>query len=167
MELVSAAAAVDPTTGVLGSVYISLDDEMIALGPILEMGPAVGPNAEMVGPFSDAFLVDRATVWEKLFEILLTSNSITVIKTAKASRNGRLAYKLLYAHYLAQTTSTTWQERLKRSLPAAPITVRSATGLLRSMLFCTIYRCFGKCCSCWFKYLGFLVSRFCFLLGIV
>ena len=79
---------------------ISHDDEMIARGPILEMGAAVGPNAEMVGPFSYAFLVDRTTVWEKLSEILLASDSFTVIKTAKASRNGRLAYKLLYAHYL-------------------------------------------------------------------
>jgi hypothetical protein len=94
------AAAVDPATGVVGSAYISHDDEMIARGPILEIGAAVGPNAEMVGPFSYAFLVDRTTVWEKLSEILLASDSFTVIKTAKASRNGRLAYKLLYAHYL-------------------------------------------------------------------
>jgi hypothetical protein len=57
-------------------------------------------NAEMVGPFSCAFLVDRATVWEKLSEILITSNSFTDIKTAKASRDGKLAYKLLYAQDL-------------------------------------------------------------------
>ena len=99
-DLVPAAAAVDPATGVVGSAYISHDDEMIARGPILEMGAAVGPNAEMVGPFSDAFLVDRTTVWEKLAEILLASDSFTVIKTAKVRRDGRLAYKLLYAHYL-------------------------------------------------------------------
>ena len=36
----------------------------------------------------------------KLAEILLTSNSFTVIKSAKVSQNGRLAYQLLYAHYL-------------------------------------------------------------------
>ncbi len=90
----------DPTTGVVRSAYISLDDKMIARGSILEMGAAVGPNTEMVGPFSDAFLVDRATVWEKLSEILLTSDSFTDIKTAKASRNGELAYNLLYVHYL-------------------------------------------------------------------
>ncbi len=87
-------------TGVVGRAYISLDDKMIVRGPILKMGAAVGPNTEMVGPFSDAFFVDRATVCEKLSEILLTSDSFTVIKTAKASCNGRLAFTLLYAHYL-------------------------------------------------------------------
>ena len=86
--------------GVAGSTYISLDDEMIVQGPITWMGAAVGLNAEAVGPFAYMYLVDRATVWEKLSEILLASDSFTVIKMSKAVRDGRLAYKLSYAHYL-------------------------------------------------------------------
>jgi hypothetical protein len=39
-------------------------------------------------------------VWEKLVEILLTKDAFMVIKGAKKTRNGRLAYQLLYAHYL-------------------------------------------------------------------
>jgi len=36
-----------------------------------------------------------AAVWEKLAEILLTNDAFR-----KKTRNGRLAYQLLYAHYL-------------------------------------------------------------------
>jgi hypothetical protein len=75
---------VDPATGVVG-------DELITWGPIIAMGAADGPNAEMIGPFGNAFLVDRAMVWETLAEILFTSNLFTVIKTAKVSQNGRMA----------------------------------------------------------------------------
>ena len=42
----------------------------------------------------------RLVFWEKLAEILLTNDAFTVIKAAKKTRNGRLAYQLLYAHYL-------------------------------------------------------------------
>ena len=52
----------NPPAGVVGSAYFTQDDELIARGPILEMGAAVGPNAEMVGPFTIAFLVDRVAV---------------------------------------------------------------------------------------------------------
>jgi hypothetical protein len=85
MNLILTAHAVDPTTGVVGSANISLNDELITWGPIIVMGTAVGPNAEMIGPVADAFLIDRAMVWEKLAEILLTKNLFTVIRTAKAS----------------------------------------------------------------------------------
>ena len=91
------AAAVDPTTGVVGSAYISLDDELIVWAPILAMGAAVGLNAQMVGPFADALLIDKVTVWEKLAEILLASNALTVIKAEKTSQNRRLASFVVYA----------------------------------------------------------------------
>jgi hypothetical protein len=83
--ILTAHAVVDPVAAVVGSAYISLEDELIVRGPIIAMGAAVGPNAEVIGPFAEAFLIDRAMVWEKLAEILLTSNLFTVIKTAKAS----------------------------------------------------------------------------------
>ncbi len=63
-------------------------------------GAVVGPDAETTGPFVPSFIVDRAAVWEKLAEILLTNDAFTVIKAAKKTRNGRLAYQLLYALYL-------------------------------------------------------------------
>ena len=99
-ELVPALAAVDPPTGTVGSLHISHDDEMCARGPIILAGAVVGPDAETLGPFAPSFVVDRAAVWEKLAEILLTNDAFTVIKAAKKTRNGRLAYQLLYAHYL-------------------------------------------------------------------
>ena len=99
-DLVPVLAAVDPPTGTVGSLHISHDDEMCARGPILLVGAAVGPDAETTGPFAPSFIVDRAAVWEKLAEILLTNDAFTVIKAAKKTRNGRLAYQLLYAHYL-------------------------------------------------------------------
>jgi hypothetical protein len=99
-DFVPALAAVDPPTGTVGSLHISHDDEMCARGPILLAGAAVGPDAETLGPFAPSFIVDRAAVWEKLIEILLTNDAFMVIKGAKKTRNGRLAYQLLYAHYL-------------------------------------------------------------------
>jgi hypothetical protein len=39
-------------------------------------------------------------VWEKLSEILLSHDAFTVIKAKKKSRNGRLAYQMLYRYYL-------------------------------------------------------------------
>jgi hypothetical protein len=101
VNLIPMAHAVDPAPGVFGSTYLSLDNKLIAQGPIIAMDAPVGSNAEMIGPFANVFLVDRAMAWEKLAEILLTSNLFTVIKTAKVRQNGRMAYKLLYAHYLS------------------------------------------------------------------
>ena len=57
--LVPTLAAVDPQTGVVGSVYFSHDDEMIVQGPILLAWAAVGPDAKTLGPFALSFLVDR------------------------------------------------------------------------------------------------------------
>jgi hypothetical protein len=98
--LVPPLTAVDPQTGVVGSTHFSHDDEMIVRGPILLAGAVVGPDAETLGPFASSFLVDRAEVWEKLAEILLLFDAVTVIKAAKKTRNGRLAYQLLFRHYL-------------------------------------------------------------------
>jgi hypothetical protein len=99
-DLVPVLAAVDPPTGTVGSLHISHDDEMCTRGHILLAGAVVGPDAETIGPFAPSFIVNRAVVWEKLAEILLTNDAFTVIKAAKKTRNGRLAYQLLYAHYL-------------------------------------------------------------------
>ena len=90
----------NPPTAAVGSLHISHDDEMCARGPILLAGAVAGPDAETLGPFAPSFIVDRAAVWEKLAEILLTNDAFTVIKAAKKTRNGRLAYQLLYAHCL-------------------------------------------------------------------
>jgi hypothetical protein len=98
--LVPPLAAVDPQTGVVGSTHFSHDDEMIVRGPILLAGAVVGPDAGTLGPFASSFFVDRAEVWEKLAEILLPHDAFTVIKAAKKTRNGRLAYQLLFRHYL-------------------------------------------------------------------
>jgi len=99
-NLVPVLAAVDPPTGTAGSLHISHDDKMCARGPLLLAGAVVGPDAQTLGPFAPSFIVDRMTVWEKLTEILLTNDAFTVIKAAKKTRNGRLAYQLLYAHNL-------------------------------------------------------------------
>jgi hypothetical protein len=82
-ELLPAAAGLDPAADVVGSAYFTQDDELIARGPILEMGAAVGPNAETVGPFTNAFLVDRAAVWKKLarFSSLATPSQSSSLRT--------------------------------------------------------------------------------------
>ena len=47
--LVSPLAAVDPQTGVVGSVYFSHDDEMIARGPILLAGAELALTPKLLG----------------------------------------------------------------------------------------------------------------------
>jgi len=63
-------------------------------------GAVVGPDAETTGRSALSFIIDRAEVWVKLAKILLTNDAFRVIKAAKKTRNGQLAYQLLYAHYL-------------------------------------------------------------------
>jgi hypothetical protein len=63
-------------------------------------GAVVGPDAKTLGPFASSFLIDRAEVWEKLAEILLPHDAFRVIKAVKKTRNERLAYQLLFRHYL-------------------------------------------------------------------
>jgi hypothetical protein len=99
-DILSALAALDTATGVLGSTHNSHADKMIAQGPILWAGAVVGPDTKALGLFAPSFLVDRATVREKLSEIFLSHDAFTVIKAAKKTCNGRLAYQMLYCHYL-------------------------------------------------------------------
>ena len=74
---------------------------MIARAPILAAGAAgVVDNLEADGPFADSFLTDRVTVWEKLMPIFQNHESWTYIKQARKAKNGRIAYRLVYAHYL-------------------------------------------------------------------
>jgi hypothetical protein len=127
-DLVPALAATDPPTGTVGSLHISHDDEMCARGPILLAGAAVGPDAETLGHFALSFIVDRVVVWEKLAEILLTNDAFTVIKGAKKTRNGRLAYQLLYAHYLV----VTWLVKLRMCSTRFSTMARRVSGTSRS-----------------------------------
>jgi hypothetical protein len=99
-DILPALAALDTATGVVGSAHNSHDDKIIVWGPILLAGAVAGPDTKALGPFAPSFLVDRATVWEKLSEILLSHDAFTVIKAAKKTHNGMLAFQLLYHHYL-------------------------------------------------------------------
>jgi hypothetical protein len=99
----------------VGSTHFSHDDEMIVRGPILLAGAVVGPDAETLVPFALSFLVDRAEVWEKLAEILLPHDAFTVIKAAKKTQNGRLAYQLLFRHYLGPNNVGKGSTRALRS----------------------------------------------------
>ena len=40
------------------------------------MDDTVGPRAELIGPFADTFLANKAKVWENLAEILLTVGGV-------------------------------------------------------------------------------------------
>jgi len=132
-DLVLALAAVDPPTGRVGSLHISHDDKMCARGPILLAGAAVGPDAETLRPFAPSFIVDRAAVWEKLAEILLINDAFTVIKGAKKTRNGRLAYQLLYAYYLGPNNVSNMAGEAETVLKTVSTMARSVSGPSRSM----------------------------------
>ena len=66
---------VDPipsaTANDLSANYSSLDEEMIAMAPIIVIGTAGNPaTLEVDGPFDNKFKVDNAKVWEILHTIL-------------------------------------------------------------------------------------------------
>jgi hypothetical protein len=115
-DILPALAALDTATGVVGSAHNSHDDEMIAQGPILLAGAVVGPDTKALVFFTPSFLVNRAMVWEKLSEILLSHDAFTVIKAAKKTRNGRLAYQLLYRHYLGPNNIDNMAGKAKKVL---------------------------------------------------
>ena len=95
-DLVPAVNLLDPSSN-----YATLDEEMIARAPIISPG-VVGTSdeLELVGPFSDSFVTDRAMAWEKISTIFQEHESWTYLKPARKTRNGRMAFRTVYDHYL-------------------------------------------------------------------
>jgi hypothetical protein len=75
--------------------YTSRVDELIARAPIVDNIAADGTIA-----YGAVYLQDRETVWVKIEELTRDHACRTYIRAAARTRDGRMAYKLLYQHYL-------------------------------------------------------------------
>lgn len=83
-------AAKDPSFGQTNSVYLTREEEMVARAPMLDANKHP----------TDAFMVDRTTVWHKLRDLFRDTESWVHIKPAQRTSNGRLAWQRLWNHYL-------------------------------------------------------------------
>ena len=52
-----------------GSDYFTHDEEIIARVFLLSESAALGSDPEVVGPFTDSFVTDRAMIWENMVPI--------------------------------------------------------------------------------------------------
>ena len=118
-EMVPPPEADDPAYREPGSTYFTPDEEMLARAPMLS-GPAVaGTDPEVVGPFNPSFITDRASVWDKMGSIFSGSPAWTHMKAAKKHRNGRLAERLIYDHYLGPSNIDHMASSCERKLAGA------------------------------------------------
>jgi hypothetical protein len=92
-ELDAPPEAGDPTTN-----YATKVDELIRRAPIVETRGADGAVTAWVA----VYLSDRATVWNKLDELTRDHPCRTYIRKAARTRDGRMAYQLLWNHYLGK-----------------------------------------------------------------
>ena len=97
--------------------YDTLDEEMIARAPILE-STAAGALAELElnGPFVDSYITDRTLAWDKLAPLFQTHESWTYFKSARKTRNGRMAFKAVFNHYLGPNNVDHMATKAERKL---------------------------------------------------
>jgi len=101
-ELFPPRATDDPTFGAAGSVYSSIDEEIIGRHRIVDQSVATLAleEHEKVGPFDEQFRTDNTRLWELLSNILADTDANVVLKPYKKLRNGRGAWRALHQHDL-------------------------------------------------------------------
>jgi len=84
-ELFPPRATDDPTFGVAGSVYSSIDEEIIGRHRIVDQSVATLAleEHEKVGPFDEQFRTDNTRLWELLSNILADTDANVVLKPYK------------------------------------------------------------------------------------
>jgi hypothetical protein len=82
--------AVPPAANDPSNNYDSRFEEMVARAG----------HSDVNGELLDTFVADRQRVWELLSAICRDSDCWTYLKTAQRTKDGRLAYRSLYDHYL-------------------------------------------------------------------
>ena len=55
--------------GTIGSKYFTIDEQMIARGPIIQGTEVAGTDHEKLGPFTNGYMNDSTRVWDKLCAI--------------------------------------------------------------------------------------------------
>ena len=81
--------------------YPPLDEELIAHPHILVPGTAgVIAELEVNGPFTESFMTDRTTAWDKIAVLFQNHEAWTYAKPARRTRNGRVGFFGVYNHFL-------------------------------------------------------------------
>eukprot|EP00804_Cyclotella_cryptica_P015125 CCRYP_000688-RA/>CCRYP_000688-RA protein AED:0.22 eAED:0.24 QI:0/0/0/0.8/1/1/5/0/1053 len=102
----------DPATN-----YLTLDEEMIARAPILVPGTAgVIADLEVNGPFTESFMTDRTTAWDKIAVLFQNHEAWTYAKPARRTRNGRAGFFGVYNHFLGPNNVDHMASKAERRL---------------------------------------------------
>jgi hypothetical protein len=105
-------AVTDPATN-----YLTLDEEMIARAPILVPGTAgIIADLEVNGPFTESFMTDRTTAWDKIAVLFQNHEAWTYAKPARRTRNGRAGFFGVYNHFLGPNNVDHMASKAERRL---------------------------------------------------
>eukprot|EP00804_Cyclotella_cryptica_P003089 CCRYP_006074-RA/>CCRYP_006074-RA protein AED:0.29 eAED:0.04 QI:0/0/0/0.75/0.33/0.5/4/0/1079 len=97
--------------------YLTLDEEMIARAPILVPGTAgVIADLEVNGPFTESFMTDRTTAWDKIAVLFQNHEAWTYAKPARRTRNGRAGFFGVYNHFLGPNNVDHMASKAERRL---------------------------------------------------
>ena len=99
-DLFPELAAQDPMRGTVGKNYFTIDEEIIDCGPIIEVTEVAGIDHEKPGSFTNAYMSDRTRVWERLCAIFHQSEDWTYCNAGKKHRDFRIAFQVIYNHYI-------------------------------------------------------------------
>ena len=138
LELFPTLAAVNQATGIVGSTYISHDDEMIARGPILLDTVAVSPDIKPLGSFAQSFLVATGRRCGRK-----SLRSFSPMMPSRSLRPGRratmvgLLINCCTATNLGLKMLIIWLTKLRKFSQWLFTMVRSTSGTSRSTHWCT------------------------------
>ena len=76
-----------------------MDEEIIARVTIFLLVGATD-ELQLRDPFSDSFVTDMDVTWEKIPTFFQEHESWTYLKPVRKIRNGRMAFRAVYDHYL-------------------------------------------------------------------
>ena len=118
-------AADDPIFGTAGSVYSSVDKEIISRHRIVDRSVAsVGVTVkehEKDGPWDESFMTDNTRLWEILSGIFGETDANVILKPHKKSQNGRGVWWALRHYYLGPKKRQSYVSRSREGVGLASL----------------------------------------------
>lgn len=92
--------------------YSTKQDELIARAPIFTLDAA----GNATDKYTDAYLADRAIVWDKLSSLTRDKECWTYVRPGQRPRDGRLAFQGLEGHYLGVNNADNMASKAEKKL---------------------------------------------------